>query len=101
MKLKTFIQTKKRELARRKKQLKRKAFILKLKIFFLWVLPVVIVLLAVKTLQTLLRVRLRSQAAAVPLDSREDRGPEPVIKPVTQTSSKPEFVTPVPVSQKS
>lgn len=100
MKLNAFFQERQRELARRKKLLEKKVFILKLKIFFLLVLPVVIVLLAAKILQTLLRVKLRNAASPAPLsaDSGADRDKGPVIRPVSQTSSKPEFVTPVPVS---
>lgn len=100
MKLNTFFQEKQRELARRKKLLKKKVFILKLKIFFLLILPVVIVLLAAKTLQTFLRIRLRNSAAPAPLpgDFEADRDKGPVIRPVSQTFSKPVFVTPPPVS---
>lgn len=103
MKLNTFFLEKQRELARRKKLLKKKVFILKLKIFFLLILPVVIVLLAAKTLQTLLGVKLRNSASPAPLsgDFGADRDKGPVIKPVSQTFSKPEFVTPAPVSGES
>ena len=103
MKPNMLFQEKQRELARRKKLLKKKVFILKLKIFFLLILPVVIVLLAAKTLQTFLRIRLRNSAAPAPLsgDFGADRDKGPVIKPVSQTFSKPEFVTPAPVSGES
>lgn len=100
MKFQSFIQAKQKELTRRKKLLKRKALVLKIKIFFLGILPVVIVLLAVKTLQTLLRIKLRQAASCVSHpDSPAAPDSAPVIKPVTQTFSKPDFVTPVPVSQ--
>ncbi len=98
MKLKAFFRAKQQELAHQKKLLKRKTFILKVKIFFLGVLPVVIALLAVKTLQILLQIKLREAAsAALTPDSPENSLSKPVIKPVSQTSFKPEFITPVPV----
>ena len=44
------------------KKLKKKLLILKVKICFLVVLPAVIILLAVRTLETFLRIRLRRTA---------------------------------------
>ena len=93
MKLHTFFQEKQRELIRGKKLLMRRVFFLKARILFFWVLPFVIVLLAVKTFQTLLRIKLRELASS--------QVHKPVIKPVTQISSRPDFVTPVPVSRTS
>lgn len=91
MKLQTFWETKKREYMKKKKLLKRKAFLLKARIFLTCVLPVVIILLAVKVVQTLFRIKLREAAsAAISHD-------EPVKKPVVQSTEKPEFVTPSPV----
>lgn len=104
MNLNTFFQEKKKELIRRKKLLKRKVFFLKAKVFLLWVLPAVIILLAVRILKTLLRIKLRAAAASV--GTSPSRGQEPkdlgaAVKPISQTSFTPDFVTPVPVSQTS
>ncbi len=95
MKFGMFFQEKQRELARRKKLLKRKVFFLKAKILLLWVLPFVIILLGVRTLRIFLRVKLRElsvQTAPSPVNTNH----KPVVRPVTQTSSKPDFITPVP-----
>ena len=70
----------------------------KARILFFWVLPFVIILLAVKTFQTLLRIKLRELASS---QVTGNPGHKPVIKPVTQISSRPDFVTPVPVSRTS
>lgn len=94
MKFGMFFQKKRRELARRKKLLKRKVFFLKAKILLLWVLPFVIILLGVRILRIFLRVKLRELAVQT--------APPPVRKnhkPVTQTSSKPDFITPAPADQ--
>lgn len=88
MNLQTFWETKKRGYMKKKKKLRRKAFLLKARIFLTCVLPVVIVLLAVKVVQTLFRMQLREAAsAALSHDG-------PVKKPVVQSTEKPEFVTP-------
>ena len=94
MKLHTFFQEKQRELIRGKKLLMRRVFFLKARILFFWVLPFVIILLAVKTFQTLLRIKLRELASSQVTGN-------PGHKPVTQISSRPDFVTPVPVSRTS
>lgn len=98
MKLHTFFQEKQRELISGKKLLMRRVFFLKARILFFWVLPFVIILLAVKTFQTLLRIKLRELASS---QVTGNPGHKPVIKPVTQISSRPDFVTPVPVSRTS
>lgn len=73
------------------KKLKKKIFVIKAKIFLLFVLPSVAVLLAVKTLETLLRVKLREAASSVSPD-------RPEIQPVSQTSFQPKIVPARPVS---
>ena len=82
----------------RKKAADEKGLFLKARILFFWVLPFVIILLAVKTFQTLLRIKLRELASS---QVTGNPGHKPVIKPVTQISSRPDFVTPVPVSRTS
>jgi len=79
MKLQSLIDQKRREFAKKKKIMKRKAFFLKVKIFLTCVLPVVIILLAVKVVQTLVKTKVRKAAANVP-------------------AKKPEPVTPVPAA---
>lgn len=95
MRLQSFIDERCRLLAKKKKQLKRKAFLFKAKIFFTCVLPVVIILLTVKIIQTFVRIEVRkaSSAGAQKVRSAVER------TPVTQTSEKPDFITPTPVSQ--
>lgn len=80
---------------KKKKQLRRKAFLLKARIFLTCVLPVVIILLAVKVVQTLFRMKLREAASAALSHD------EPVKKPVVQSAEKPDFVTPSPVRTSS
>ena len=91
MKFRSYTERLCRRLAKKKKLLKRKALLFKVKIFFTCVLPVVIILLAVKIIQTFLRMKLR-EAASAALSHKE-----PVKKPVTQTVEKLEVITPVPV----
>ncbi len=78
------------------KKLKKKLLILKVKICFLVVLPAVIILLAVRTLETFLRIRLRRTACDI-----HDSGHSVVIRPVSQTSFKPEIVTSVSVKSRN
>lgn len=92
MKLQVFMDQKHREFAKKKKLLKRKAFFVKAKIFLIFILPPVIVLLAVKVIQTFVRMKIRTAAS----DGTEKRSAGGK-KPVDQKAEKPEFVTPVPV----
>lgn len=70
------------------KRLRRRKFLLKAKIFLTLVLPVLIILLAIKVAQTYLRLHLKKVSSQVG---------KAVIKPVKQIVSKPEFVKPEPV----
>lgn len=94
MKLQSLIDQKRRELAKKKKRMKRKAFRLKAKFFLTCVLPVVIILLAVKVIQTLVRLQVRKAAAGA---VEKERGKQEVV----QTAEKPEFITPVLVKDGS
>ena len=87
--LQAFIDRKHRELLKKKKLLKRKAFFLKTRLFLTCVLPVIIILLAVKVIQTLVRIEVRKAAA-----NAVEKGKRAVV----QNSEKPEFITPVPVA---
>ena len=79
------------------KKLKKNLFILKVKIFFLFLLPAFIVLLSLRTLETFLRIRLRRSACSLSHSTEH----APVIRPVSQTSFRPDFITPVPVLTES
>ena len=70
------------------KHLKRRQFIMKSKIFLLIILPVVIVMLTVKTAQVWLGIKLKEFQPA---------SDEPAIKPVHQEIIRNEFITPEPV----
>ncbi len=98
MKFQAFLDSRKYAYMKKKKQLKRKAFLLKARLFLTFVLPVVIVLLAVKTIQTFIRIKLRKTASSV-LDRDSHKQEKPVIKSVSQTFSKPDFITPVPAEK--
>ncbi len=87
MKFRSYTERLCRRLAKKKKLLKRKALLFKVKIFFTCVLPVVVVLLAVKVMKTLVRIEIRKAAGAG----------KPVRQPIEQTSEKPAFITPEPV----
>lgn len=91
MRLQSFIDRKRRELSKKKKLLKRKAFFLKAKIFLTCILPVIIILLSVKVIQTLVRIQVQKAATAA---VEKGKGKQPVV----QTSEKPEFITPTPVA---
>lgn len=99
MKIQSFLEAKQREYVKKKKHLKRQIFFLKAKLFFVFVLPVVIILLAVKTLKIFLQIKLRN-AVSQPSDSHrqeEHREERPAKQPVSLSSFKPEFITPEPV----
>ena len=91
MKLQSFIERKCYQLAKKKKLLKRRAFFFKIKIFLTCILPVVIVLLAVKIIQTLVRTEIRKAAAGAGELTHSNQK-----KPAVQISEKPEFITPKP-----
>lgn len=82
MKLQVFIDQKRRQFVKKKKLMKRKVFFLKARIFLTCVLPVVILLLAAKVIQTLVRMELRKAAANV---AGKGGGNEKSKKAVVQT----------------
>lgn len=96
MKFRSYTERLCRRLAKKKKLLKRKALLFKVKIFFTCVLPVVVVLLAVKVMKTLVRIEIRKAAGAGKHGPAGTR--KPVRQPIEQTSEKPAFITPEPVN---
>lgn len=100
MKLQSLIDKKRREYSKKKKLMKRKVFFLKAKIFLTCVLPVVVILLAVKVIQTLVRMEVRKAATgAADKNKDEDKKVKKGAKrkPVIQKWEKTEVVKPVPV----
>ena len=70
-------------------------------LFLIFILPVVIILLTVKVLKTFLQIKLRNAASkTVTKDQEKNKGSAPAKRPVSQTSFKPQFITPVPVREK-
>lgn len=80
-----------REIQKELKLFHKKQTRLKIKIFLLFVLPVVILLLAAKVFQTFVELKLKSFTTPQVPKAR------PVVKPVEKEVRKPEFVTPVSV----
>lgn len=72
--LNSFLKQSRKAFAKKKKLLKRKAFLLKLKIFLTCVLPVLIILLTVKVVQTLTRIQLRKAADRFAADREGETG---------------------------
>lgn len=71
--------------------IKRRKRKLKLKVILTLILPAVIVLLAVKTAQTYIKIRLNSILVLPPADTAAEPKPAPAQR------FKPEFLTPDPV----
>lgn len=59
------------QLQKKKKQFKRRKFLFQTKVFFTVILPVFIIVLAVKTAQTWIRLKLRSIASATLLSEND------------------------------
>ena len=71
-------------------QYKRKKFLLKAKVFLLFVLPVLILLIGVKAAKTWMRIKVCGIATA---------SPSPKLLPVHQETVPNQYVTPEPVGK--
>lgn len=72
------------------RQYKRKKFLLKAKVFLLFVLPVLILLIGVKVAKTWMRIKVRGIATA---------SPSPKLLPVHHETVPNQYVTPEPVGK--
>lgn len=78
-------ETWKKKIQKEKKRIKRKKFLLKARFFLLVILPVVVLVLAVKTARVWVHLKLKS--IAPPLE-------KPKIRPITLEPVEKEFITP-------